>query len=119
MIGNSLTPNKESVGIDSKGGTGYQSGKIFSMFNTQECGIVGQNCIDLVYLIGQSFAQDTKIKNISDGELWKIGEHFLTCHSGMGREDGVGAISTNRKRTAQQVANAALKGVVVGTVVDR
>ena len=83
FIGDSFAPYKEPVGIHTEGSTSYQGAKIFALLNAEVGCIVRENCIDLIYLIGQGFTQHLQIKNISDFQLRKVGEHLLACHAGV------------------------------------
>ena len=55
-----------------------------------------QDRIDLIHLICQGLIQHLQVEHIADLQLIEVREHLLSCHTGMGRQNAVGAFTANR-----------------------
>ena len=89
------------MGVDAKGRAGHQRAKVISYFSLEKCGVIREHCLDLVDLISQFLAEYIKEKNVSLFQPIQIRKHLLGCHTGMGSEDTVGALTTYWQRAAQ------------------
>ena len=66
----------------------------------------------------KSFTQHIQVEYIPNNQLGQVGEHLMTCHTGVGSENAVGIRPTDRQGTTQQMSNTALQGVRICAVVD-
>ena len=62
------------------------------------------------HLIGQHLAQHMEIEHISRLKHFQIRKHLLGRQTGMAGDDGMGADSSYRQRTAQQMPDAPVQG---------
>ena len=77
FIRDSCASHQKSVGVYSKGSTGNEGAVILPGGDTQQTGVMGQHCIDFLYLISKDFTQHIQIEHICQFQLFQIGKHFL------------------------------------------
>ena len=106
------------MGVDTVGSAGDEGTQVLAGDIPQKVRFIGQDSVDLRYLIRQRFTQNIQVENISRNQLFQIGEHLLTCHAAVTGENGVGVFAAYWQRASQQVPYTTVQYLRVCAVVD-
>ena len=65
IIGHAGAAHKHAVGIDGVGRAGHQGAVVLALHDRKVIGLLGQNDLDLVHLIGQHLVHDVQVKFVA------------------------------------------------------
>lgn len=117
-VGDPVTTNQKPVGVDPKGRTGDERTQVLSSLQSQIGGVMRQNSVDLVNLVGKDFIQNFQIEGIPNFQLVQVGKHLLTGETGVAGENGVGAAAANGQGTANEMTDTPVERFFLRTMVN-
>ena len=114
-----MATNQHPVAVDAIGGAGDQGAQIPAVLNEQVFGLMGQDDLDLIHLVGQCLVQNAENKGVPCLQLIQIGEQSCRGQAPVARHHAMGAFAAHRQACPLQMADGDLQDRLIGTMIDR
>ena len=106
------------MGVHAVGRAGHQGAQVLAGHGHQELGVLGEDDVDLVYLIGQGLAQDVHPEQVPHHQFIDVGEQPGAGQAPVAGEDRVGPLAPHGEGRPVDVPHRHLEDLLRGAVIE-